>query len=100
MVKCSVQIESYAQKPVSHVILYPDGIYRVLTMLPYQWEWVTEAERNGYAFNDILREAMGLAVDFPSGKGFHFDVVDCTRYMLMTINRIIYEVGIVITRCR
>jgi hypothetical protein len=74
----------------SHRIVYPDGIERILTLPAYQWDWVDIAEDNGYAFNDILGTAMSLAEEFPSGKGWNFDVLDSTRYMILTIYKKIY----------
>lgn len=85
MVKCFVQVSSPTETSISKIVRYPDGVHRVLTMLPYQWEWVRLAEATGHAFNDVLGAGMALAAKFPSGKGHEYDILDCTKYMLMTI---------------
>lgn len=91
MADISIRYNSKAdrEKLVSHVLTYPDGVQRVLTMKRYQWDWVPLAEEHGYGFQDILREAMGLARNFPSRHGYQYDVLDSTKYMLWVINGMI-----------
>lgn len=91
MIDISIRYNSKAdrEKQISHVITYPDGVQRVLTMKRYQWDWVPLAEENGYGCQDILREAMGLARNFPSAHGYQHDVLDSTKYMLWVINGMI-----------
>lgn len=87
MVEISIRYNNKAdsEKKVSCLLSYPDGIKRILTMKQYQWEWVEKADKNGYPFNDILREAMGLAANHPSGNGYQYDVLDSTKFMLWII---------------
>jgi hypothetical protein len=78
-------------KKISRVILYPDGIQRVLTLKKYEWEWVNIAVNNGYPFDEILDAAQILAFEFPSGNGSSKDILADTRMMLRVIMEGLYE---------
>lgn len=79
------------QQIVSQSVYYPDGVWRILSMYPYQWDWIMEAEEHGYPFLDVLNGAIRLAVKYPSSNGYNYDVLDSTRYMLQTIRGLIIE---------
>lgn len=89
MISSSIQMAE--RQPVSQLILYPDGMHRILTMQQHQWDWVREAEIDGYSFNEVLEAALALAAKFPTPKGFQNDVTDSTVFMFMTIKQMMIE---------
>jgi len=79
------------QKKISHRIFYPDGIERILTMKRYQWDWVSKLEQNNMPFNETLVAAIELSEEFPSEKGYNFDVLENTTFMLLIGMKLIHE---------
>lgn len=75
----------------THIIHYPDGCSRVLTMPAFKWAWIDEAERHGYALWDILGTALQLSEGFPSEKGSNHDIATNTAFMLRVIHNSIHE---------
>ena len=78
------------EKLKSHSITYPDGIQRILTMKQYEWDWIEVAERNNYPFHELIGEAIGLSLNHPR-KGYHADILENTRFLLMITMKLIHE---------
>lgn len=79
------------EKLVSRLISYPDGVQRILTMKQYQWDWIELGERQKYPFPELLQAAIELSEEFPSERGYHWDILDNTRFMLRMVAKAVHE---------
>jgi hypothetical protein len=78
------------EKVVSHLLNYPDGVKRILTMKQYEWDWIEVAERHNYPFWELLGAAIELSQEHPR-RGYQADILENTRFLLMITMRLIHE---------
>lgn len=81
---------SNREKPVSHLLMYPDGVKRILTMKQYEWDWIEFVERHNVPFYELLVAAIELSEEHPR-LGYQADILENTRFMLLTAMRGIHE---------
>jgi len=79
------------EKSISHLLAYPDGVSRILTMKQYQWDRIEVAERHNYPFFELLGAAIELSEEFPSQRGFNCDILDNTQFMLYMVAKAVHE---------
>lgn len=81
----SYNILANRKKPIGRLIRYPDGVDRILSMRPDEWERAALAVRHNFPFNEVLGEAIDLAHEFPSSSGYDADVLEQSRRMFRVI---------------
>jgi hypothetical protein len=77
----------------SELLRYPDGSTRLVTMRTWYWDALPDLQINGFDLSDLLECAQNLAAEFPSGRGYEFDVIDSTAYMIRSTYRRLVEEG-------
>lgn len=92
MVEISINYNktSDSRRSISHTLLYPDGVKRILTMKQYEWDWIEVVERHNVPFYELLVAAIELSEEHPR-LGYQADILENTRFMLLTAMKGIHE---------
>ena len=88
-IRISYNVLANREKPIAHLVRYPDGVDRILSMRPDEWDRAALAERHNFPFYGVLGEAIGMAHEFPTEKGYDHDVLSQTHRMFRVIAEII-----------
>lgn len=70
----------------THLIRYPDGQDRLLTMSEWHWNAVEKMRDIDIDLADILELAIKLANECPTDLGFDADVISCTIELVQTMD--------------